>query len=403
MKVLGITAEYNPFHNGHRYHLEKALEATCADYTVAVMSGNFTQRGEPVILDKWTRSRLAVENGIDLVFELPFVFACNRAECFASGAVDILSLAGVTDIAFGSENGDTEQIRELVRDINKNEESIYSLRKTGMKSGNSFAKANHNAVRAVLGEEKAVLMEEPNNILAMEYIRRIDYWEHRGYHIEPHAVKRHGADYRTYNEAEGFAGAAAIRSMLCQGKADYNTLAKYVPENVAEALRGIENHKRAQEREFLLLKGELLRKSGDELSEIYCVGEGIESKLKKEIVRAESMEEIVSAVTSRRYTGAAVRRILTYILMGIKGKEPACGYYGRVLAAGEKGRKYLRMMKNDDSITLPLITNVNKEAEACEKFRSSLERDFLASDIYNLTRGRNIYDFSDRVVRPYMA
>ena len=102
MKILGITAEYNPFHNGHKYHLEKSLEVTGADYSVAVMSGNFTQRGEAALLDKWTRSRIAVENGIDLVVELPFVFACSRGESFARGAVDILEGLGATHIAFGS-------------------------------------------------------------------------------------------------------------------------------------------------------------------------------------------------------------------------------------------------------------------------------------------------------------
>ena len=110
MKILGITAEYNPFHNGHRYHLEKSRELTGADYVIAVMSGNFTQRGEAAIMDKWERSRLAVENGIDIVFELPFVFACCRAEKFAAGAVDILAGLGATHISFGSESGSLDRL-----------------------------------------------------------------------------------------------------------------------------------------------------------------------------------------------------------------------------------------------------------------------------------------------------
>ena len=150
MKILGITAEYNPFHNGHRYHLQRSMEMTGADYSVAVMSGSFTQRGEPAVLDKWTRSRLAVQNGVDLVLELPFLYACSRGEIFASGAVDILRGIGATHISFGSESGDLEALQSLVTGMRMRSGEIDEIRLQEMQKGDSFARSLQRAV------EKAV-------------------------------------------------------------------------------------------------------------------------------------------------------------------------------------------------------------------------------------------------------
>ena len=176
MKILGITAEYNPFHNGHRYHLQRSMEMTGADYSVAVMSGSFTQRGEPAALDKWTRSRLAVQNGVDLVLELPFLYACSRGEIFASGAVDILRGIGATHISFGSESGDLEALQSLVTGMRMRSGEIDEIRLQEMQKGDSFVRSLQRAVEKVLGASAAQLMAEPNNILAIEYLKRVDYW-----------------------------------------------------------------------------------------------------------------------------------------------------------------------------------------------------------------------------------
>ena len=157
MKIAGITAEYNPFHKGHHYHIEKTREALEADCIIAVMSGNFTQRGEAAVMDKWTRSRIATEEGVDLVVELPFLYACNRAEFFAQGAVDILQSMGVSHISFGSESGDLEALQALAEDMVRHRETLAEDRMHFMKKGFSFCKEPSAGVGADLwnGENEA--------------------------------------------------------------------------------------------------------------------------------------------------------------------------------------------------------------------------------------------------------
>ncbi len=404
MKVLGITAEYNPFHNGHKYHIEKSREMTGADCVVTVMSGNFTQRGEAAILDKWERSRLAVDNGVDLVVELPFIYACSKAQSFAEGAVDILKGLGVHMISFGSESGELSDLYEAAANLIDGSEKIEAARERHMKSGISFAKAGEIAAAEVLGEEAAKLMTEPNNILALEYLKRLIFWKERGHDIKAVTVKRHGSGYFEENSEKGFAGASVIRKMESSEE-----FGKYVPENVVCALEGTENTRLAAERAlhandclFRLVRSEIVKSSPEALAQVYHMGEGLENKLKKEIIKAGNMEELISSVVSRRYTEATVRRLLTYVLLGIREYEPAKAVYGRVLAANENGRKLLGSLKKQDG-HMPIITNINKDELDNEIVQACLRYDVLASDMYNLIYDRDMYAFSDKVKRPYMA
>ncbi len=407
MKILGITAEYNPFHNGHKFHIEESRRITGADCVVAVMSGNFTQRGEAAILDKWERSRLAVENGVDLVVELPFVYACAGAKDFAEGAVDILSGLGAQMISFGSESGDMAALESLAESLTDESERITEARAKFMQKGASFAKAGELAAEEILGKDAAALMLEPNNILAIEYLKRMLYFKKRGRTIEPVTVKRHGSGYFEENKNAGFAGASVIRKMK-----DPEKFSMYVPENVAEALKKPEGYDgagmaaeralEAEERFFQLVRSEIVKTGPDELAEIYRMGEGLENKLKKEIIMAGDLKELISSVVSKRYTEAAVRRLLVYVLMNMKVYEPPRAVYGRVLAAGEMGRRLLGDIKKQD-IHIPLITNVNKDVPDIENVRACIEYDILAADMYNLLHNRGLYAFSDKVKRPYMA
>ncbi len=406
MKILGITAEYNPFHNGDKYHLKKSVEAVGVDYTVAVMSGNFTQRGEVAILDKWTRSRLAVENGVDLVVELPFIFACNRAEIFARGAVDILTRLGATQISFGSESGELEKLQALTDALSEHEGQIAEKRSMFMQQGNSFAKSNQLAVEEILGKEAAELLLEPNNILALEYLKRMLYWTNQGKVVQPVTVKRYGSGYFDGNEEEGFAGASHIRSLSTAEE-----MGKYVPENVKVALADRMNRngetsqidgRDIEEEHFRLIRALIVRSSSEELSRLYCMGEGLENKFKKEIIRATNLKELLSAMVSRRYTEATIRRLLVYILVGLKGRSAEEALYARVLAANEKGRALLKTIKKQECSSIPVITNINKETALSEEIHSALHYDILASDMYNLLHGRDLYAFSDKVMMPYM-
>ena len=398
MKIVGITAEYNPFHNGHKYHLEQSKALSGADYAVAVMSGNFTQRGEPAVLDKWTRSRLAVEQGVDLVLELPFVYACSRAEKFASGAVDILKGLGVSHISFGSESGDLDALVSLVTDMKHQEEAIEAALRENMDKGVSYAKAQETAVSGVLGADRAELMLEPNNILSIEYLKRVMYWKEKGQAPEPVAVKRHGSGYFDVNSDMGFAGASAVRRMT-----DPDEIRRFASENVAEALQAADPRREIDERMFQLIRSDIVRYSADTLSEIYCMGEGLENRLKKEIVKASDLDGFIKTIVSKRYTEAAVRRLLVYVLLNIRDREPGGALYARVLAAGPGGRKLLKKLKKQEIPQIPVITNINKEMELLnEEQQCTLHYDILASDMYNLICGRDLYDHSDKVVRPYI-
>lgn len=401
MKILGITVEYNPFHNGHKYHLEESLKATGAEYCIAVMSGNFTQRGEITPLDKWQRSRLAVENGVDLVVELPVIFACNRGELFAKGAIDILTGLGATHISFGSESGNIEELQRLVRDMVSHKAEMDKLRAEVMKDGYSYAKGASLAAEEIFGRDRAALMLEPNNILAIEYLKRIIYHEKHGKTVMPVTVKRRGSGYFEKNREQGFAGATVIRRLISEGR--ITEAEEYVPANVAEELQCHEDEKESYERIFRMVTAHILRSSSTELSEIYCMGEGLENKLKKEIITAGGYRELVSSMVSRRYTEAAIRRLMVYVMLGIKkGWEEKAAVYGRVLAAGENGRRLLRELKRREMPSIPVITNINKDTESCGYIKETLAYDVLASDMYNAIKERSLYEYSDRVVRPYI-
>ena len=398
MKTAGITAEYNPFHNGHVYHIEKTRELTGADCVIAVMSGDFTQRGEPAVCDKWERAKAAVSApaGADLVVELPFVFACSRAAVFAAGAVDMLVKSGADCISFGCEAEDPEELRELARTLVSEEQRIETTRKEIMKSGCSGAKAYEQAVARVAGEPAAKLLLSPNNILALEYLKRIGYWRSRGCAVEDLPITRYGSGYNDVSDGTlDFAGAGALRKMLQEGE----DISRYVPAECPW-----QDGSALSEKYLQLLKGTVLRSTAEELARIRGVGEGLENSILKEVKAADSLEGLLSALTSKRYSRATIRRALTNILAGtgweeadaLTGRTPTAG---RLLAAGDAGRQFLREADGDFRI----VTNLNREEAALDPAdRQLLQLDEKAADLYNLLCGRDLYASSDRVRNPYI-
>ncbi len=399
MKTVGITAEYNPFHKGHAYHISKVRQLAEADCVIAVMSGDFTQRGEPAVCGKWERARTAVSapsGGVDLVIELPFAFACSRATVFAKGAVDMFAGLGVDCISFGCETEDPELLRNLAVRLAADRETIEERRLAYMKDGLSGAKAYELAVTEKCGREAAELLLEPNNILALEYLQRIEMWREKGHCIEAIPIRRYGSGY---NDAEaggaGFAGAGALRTMLKDGK----DISSYVPAGA-----DYEDVDLLSDRFLQLLKGIILRSTPEQISRIYGVGEGLENSIIREVRTAESMDGLITGLTSKRYTRATVSRALTHILLEstwneigrLSARTPSAG---RLLAAGEAGRKFMREFDGDFRV----ITNINKEEEKLEPDDAELLKlDERAADMYNLLRGKDIYSASDRVARPYI-
>ncbi|MGX8773834.1 MAG: tRNA(Met) cytidine acetate ligase [Bacillota bacterium] len=400
MKTLGITAEYNPFHNGHAYHIAKARELTGADCVLAVMSGDFTQRGEPAVSSKWERAKAAVsasEDRADIIIELPYAFACSRASVFAPGAVDMLVNMGADCISFGCEAEDPEQIRKLAETLVSENGAISEARKEFMKEGLSGAKAYELAVSRVAGEEAGGLLLEPNNILALEYMKRILHHRAEGVAVEDLPVTRYGSGYGSVSaEGEDFAGGGALRKMIREG-AD---VSRYLPGGGV-----FEDTAALSEKYLQLLKGTVLRSTPEDIGRICGVGEGLENSIMREIKTASDGEALVSALTSKRYTGATIRRALTNILVGLSWKEAdlltsRAPSAGRLLAAAEAGRRFMRE-RRDGGFTI--ITNVNREEEGLAPLdRRLLKLDETAADIYNLLCAKDIYSASDRVTSPYI-
>ena len=423
--ILGITAEYDPFHSGHAYQLARAREQVHPDAVVCAMSGNFTQRGEPAVLDKWTRAKIAVRQGVDLVFELPFMYACSRAERFAEGAVDLLVSAGVTHISFGCEAQQPEDLLELADGQLSRNRQAEEMTRDFMKAGYSRAKATELTSRQLFGNELTDLMLAPNNILALEYLKRTRWWEESGgvtVHSVP--VRRYGSDYRQENRTEGYAGGVALRRMMAAGQ-DINAYLSYDQEEFSWV-----DLPAAQQRLYELLRSILLRSTPEELAGIYCVGEGMEHRLKREAVFRDTFDSFLTAMISKRYTAATIRRIMMYILMNIR-EMPACAPYGRVLAASAAGRKLLRRLQDREEayasgITgagstencesgrpclcsngkrippLTVVAGKNRMTGMVESMRQALQMDSLATDMYNLICARSLEDGMDAKQRPYI-
>lgn len=383
MKVLGIIAEYNPFHNGHLYHMESCRKQSEADAVVIIMSGNFTQRGEPAVLDKWIRSRLAVECGADLVLELPVVYGVNSAEYFAKGGVGILSGLGcVTHLGFGTEQGNLQELENIAEFLIERKTEYQGIFKSFLKKGVSYAKAQEQAVQIFLGSNMSQLTVTPNNILALEYLKQLKI---QNKIIKPIIVNRKGAGYFDAVPKQQIASATAIRHHLSSKEREY-----YVPPCVEEEMR-----KRPEISGYYdLVRSAVLRSSLQELAEILSVGEGLENRLKAQVRKASSIEELAGAVKSKRYPQTRIRRILCQTLLGIRPFEDT--YYARVLAVGTEGKRLLREIKRKASI--PVLTNINK----AKVLPTVLKYDILASDMYNLLIGADLYRNSDYVMHPYI-
>ena len=393
LKAVGIIAEYNPFHNGHKYHLEQALTESGADVCVSVISGNFTQRGEIALLDKWTRAEMAVRNGVNLVVEMPTVFACSNAGYFAEAGVEILEALRAESICFGSESGNTEELNRIAREIEYNMEKLEEEIKTGVKDGLSYPRARSQAILRLFGENAASVIESPNNILAIEYIRRMKK-------ARPLAVKRLGAGYHDTDSLDGMASATAVRKLLKEG----GDISRMVPEFSREILN--RNRGRLTDSSMLtpLIIQKVLMTSAEDLNRIFGAEEGLGNILKSRVRYWKSYEDIIDDLKSKRYTRTRIERMLVHTLLGTKREDMmSASKYIRVLAFDEKGSRYLKQVKKAGSCKLPVITNINKDAACFPEISMTLEKDILATDIYNMAAGLDLYYNSEYVKKPFAA
>ena len=330
MKVLGLIVEYNPFHNGHIYHIQKAKSLDQFDYTIAVMSSSFVQRGEPAIIDKWKRSQLAIEFGVDLVIELPFVYACQSADYFAKGAIELLAAIGVTDICFGSEDGRISTFIDIATTIFTHQQTYDAYVKNAMKSGLRYADACNQALSHIMGKE----IRTPNDLLGLSYVKEIIAHQ---YPITPHCLQRtntyHGLDLNN------IASASAIRKAIFSYQEYAHTLPHpHLYQNEIYQLQDF----------FPYLRYQILTSSLKELKNYHMVEEGLEHLLYKHISSCSTIEEFIDCLSSKRYTRPRISRMLIHILMKNTKEDIKNAInvdYLRILAMNQKGREYLSRIK----------------------------------------------------------
>ncbi len=389
-RVLGIVAEYNPFHNGHAYHIKQSKQISNCRYTVCVMSGNFTQRGSCSLIDKWSKAKMAIENGVDLVIELPVLYATSSAENFAFGAVQILdSLKIVDDISFGAECSDIQILSEIADVLYREPKAFKSILAHELDKGVSFPKARENALLMYLNNTKRYLniLSAPNNILGIEYLKALKLLDS---HLVPHVVERIEADYNSYGISGNIASSTAIRNIVKSG--NFKVLPKILPESSYSVL--MENIKFGHvvsdissfEKEILYV---LRKMSIDEIKNLPDVNEGLENILKKAANSCNSVIEFLNIVKSKRYTNTRIQRILLYSLLGITKKDMQISKkvnpYIRVLGMNKRGEFILsEALKANPK--LQVITSVKKFEDNCsnKNLMQMLSKDIYATNVYTL-------------------
>ena len=350
MKISGIIAEYNPFHNGHIYHMEKTRE-NGADAIVTVMSGNFVQRGEPALIQKWSRARAALIGGSDLVLELPLPYAVASAETFARGGIDILNRLGCVDeISFGSEVGDIKMLSAVARAL-QSEETEKAL-KENLDTGVSYPTALDRAIAEVLGEEYAAIIREPNNVLAIEYLKALNHTESK---ITPFTVNRMGAGHDSSLFLENTASSSYIREKVREN--NFGEISAVMPPISESILKGeIERGDALIDKtkfEVAVLS-KLRFMNTDYFLRMPDVSEGLENRIMSSIYISRDLNQLYDYIKTKRYTMARVRRIVLSAFLGITKKDtPASVPYVRVLGFTERGREILRTARN--TATIPIV------------------------------------------------
>lgn len=376
MKACGIVAEYNPFHKGHAYQIEELRANSDADVVIVVMSGNFLQRGEPAILDKWTRTQMALAGGVDLVVELPVLWSVQPADYFAKGALEILNALNIDYLSFGTEDGHRSDFLEAASFMLENEKEIASELLQNDTMNLPYAKKMENIVLK-MNPKFPLDLQAPNSQLGLSYQKEIikNGWKDQ---IKVVPVKRKGSAYREESIASQtvIASATALRKAVFEG----DVIHPYIPDVSYRYFNDKMQEKVSWEDYFSYLKYQLIIKSETELREIYQMTEGLENRLKHSIEEANSFEEFMRKVKTKRYTQTRLQRLFTYVLLDIKKTDVDLVFTGkpaiRILGFNQLGRAYLNQEKN--KISRPILSNVNQQTKI------HLNNDIKAGNIYRL-------------------
>ncbi len=379
MKIAGIIAEFNPFHNGHKFLIDFA-KSKGATHVIAVMSGNFVQRGEGAIIDKHKRAEIACLNGCDMVLELPLPYSIASAELFAKGAVSLLNSLKLVDfLVFGSESGDIKMLEKCaeIAQIMKNDDNVKSF----LASGENYPSAVYKSVKNRFGKESADVFSSPNNTLAIEYIKSVQNFNSS---MKCVTVKRQFSahDSQSPNQSSGFASGSFLRKKILEN-CDLGEIKSYFPNNGFEILaKTIEKNSVS---DFNLFKEIVKYKAFTEknvFKEVPDCDNGLGQRFINACERGNSIEEILLEVKSKNFTLARVRRAVLNIILGLK----KCDFdysppYARILAFNEKSREIISEIRNYFPINMSLnaLSQVNS---ICKKFA---EFDKKATDIYTLS------------------
>lgn len=383
--ITGIIAEYNPFHNGHAYQIEQARLLTGCDFLVVVMSGDYVQRGAPAVFDKYTRTRMALACGADLVLELPVACSCASAEFFASGAVSLLDGLGCVDfLCFGSESGDLQSLMEPARILAKESPVFQEALRRGLSLGLSFPAARKEAFRACTSDPD--ILDLPNNILGIEYLKALLQRESI---IKPVTIKRKGQGYHDTLLDSGFASASGIRRFLKQEEAPLSALPalkESLPDPVMEVLKDTLAHTLpVWEEDFsMLLRYELLRQSASDLTRYADISPDLGRRLKNCADKFSSFSEFVALVKTKDVTYTRITRALFHILLNLTGEDTRNSVampYARILGFRKDHSRILGLLKENSRI--PIIPKAaDYKTYLTPDLQPLFEKDLFAANLY---------------------
>ncbi len=377
MKIVGIIAEFNPMHTGHKYLVEESKKITNADIAICLMSGNFTQLGNVAIKDKFTRAKIAIENGFDAVIELPTIYATSSAEFFSSGAINILDKLNCIDyLCFGSESGNIKELTTISETLLKYNDIIWENITESLKEGISFAKAREYALSKVLDKKQLEIAFLSNNILAIQYIKTLLELNSK---IIPIAIKR--------EENDNITSATNIRNMV-KNNLPYSETQKYIlnPDKILD--NPIINDKI-----YELLKYVIISNGKEYLKNINEVTEGLENKIYDEINNSNSYDEFIQNIKSKRYQLSKIKRIMLYILLNIS-KDDFSNFkdfnniYAHIIAIKSNNKAKILSLLNSKS-SIPIITSLSK-LDVKGKIKKSIDLDIKASNIYSIISNNKI-------------
>ncbi|WP_088043911.1 nucleotidyltransferase [Bacillus sp. EAC] len=362
MRSVGVVVEYNPLHNGHVFHLTQSKEKTKADVVIAVMSGQFLQRGEPAVVPKHIRAKLALQAGADLVIELPYSYSTQHATLFAKGAISILDSLNCDAVCFGSEEGKIETFFELIKNKKQHTSSINASIRSFLSEGMSYPSAYSIALQRNI-ETSNLDVSLPNNILGIHYLEAIEHFNSK---MEGTTIKRIAANYHDEEAThQSIASATAIRKLL---KEENNSISDFVPSFTKTTIEEYINEFEILHswNEYLpFLKYKLTTSNFHELEKIYEAVEGLERRIFYSILKCSNFEDLMTLIKTKRYTWTRIQRLLTHILTNTTKNEMLSILekdrvpYIRLLGMSKKGKAYLNI--NKKSIDIPIYTTINQD------------------------------------------